>query len=305
MPAKIVARRRVRTITAVQPNAGVEAWYERELADLLGEAHTDLSLKLSLLVSQLDGGPAEQRAVGHLVTVGEPVIGVDGRIMSVPVTAGWEIAQDAPPRVTKIDRLLKSWGDRWRLKFDKLSLDLAKKFAAKNFQHTETAMRAALKGAGFTVKFKTTKASMAAYKGVVAENVNLIKSIPQQYLTGVQSAVWSSVNRGADMASLSKALRQNYGATVKRAALISRDQNNKAKAVIENARRQELGITQAIWQHSSAGKEPRPSHMAMNNKVFDLKQGMWDSDEQEWVLPGQLINCRCTSRAIIPGVNES
>lgn len=305
MPAK----RRVRTINAIQPNAGVEAWYQTQLDDLLGEAHVDLSLKLSLAVNELKGTkiPGNVAMLSPVVDEDEVMIGVDG-VLVHRVERHWPLwilAQDAPAPVTKIDRLLKTWGDKWRQKFDKLSLEMARKFAAKNFQHTELAMRAALKGAGFTVKFKASKASVAAYKGVVAENVNLIKSIPAQYLTGVQSAVWSSVNRGADMASLSKALRQNYGATVKRAALISRDQNHKAKAVIENARRQELGITQAIWQHSSAGKEPRPSHVKMNGKVFDLKQGMWDEDEQEWILPGQLINCRCTSRAIIPGVTET
>lgn len=299
MPAAVTAaRKRVRTITAVQPNAGVEAWYLQQLDKVLAEAHLELQLKLSVLVNEARGMPiVADTCIRYWPPLAEAMGGP-------AASEHWHITMDAPPQITKIDRLLKQWGDKWRLKFDKLSVDLAKKFAADNFQHTEIAMRAALKRAGFTVMFRTTKASMAAYKGVVAENVNLIRSIPAQYLTGVQSAVWSSVNRGADMASLSKALRQNYGSTVKRAALISRDQNHKAKAVIENTRRQELGITQAIWQHSSAGKEPRPTHVAMNGKVFDLKQGMWDSDEQEWILPGQLINCRCTSRAIIPGISE-
>jgi len=295
MPAKTA--RKVRTIIAVHPNAGVGAWYQRQLDELLAEAHMELALQLSVVVAEAGGMPSAVEA-GHVLRTYPQGVTTDGE-------PTWLIAHDAPPNITKIDRQLKAWGDKWRLKFDKLSLTLAKKFAARNFQHTEIAMRAALKSAGFTVNFKPTSASLAAYKGVIAENVNLIRSIPEQYLTGVRSAVWSSVNRGADMATLSKSLRHNYGATVKRAALISRDQNAKAKAVIENARRQELGITQAIWQHSSAGKEPRPSHVAMNGKVFDLKQGMWDVDEQQWILPGQLINCRCTSRAIIPGLNES
>lgn len=260
--------RRVKTARAVQPNEGLREWYVRQLDELLAEAHMDLTLQLSLLVTQRQT----------------------------------RFATDASP--TTIEKQLNTWGKKWRVRFDKMALEVAKSFARKNFAMTESAMRSALKQSGFTVKFRPSKAALDAYKGVVAENVNLIKSIPQQYLTGVQSAVWSSVNRGADMATLSKQLQKNYGATRSRAALIARDQNAKAKAVIENTRRVELGITQAVWQHSSGGKEPREAHVAMNGKVFDLARGMWDADEQEWILPGQLINCRCTSRAIIPGLES-
>jgi putative phage head protein len=41
-------------------------------------------------------------------------------------------------------------------------------------------------------------------------------------------------------------LRKDYGISERRAAFIARDQTNKAKAAIEKARRQELGITEAI-----------------------------------------------------------
>jgi uncharacterized protein with gpF-like domain len=107
--------------------------------------------------------------------------------------------------------------------------------------------------------------------------------------------------KGGDLATLSKTIQEKYGIAYRRAALIARDQNNKAKAVYENVRRQELGIEEATWMHSSAGKEPRPTHVAMNEKRYKLGQGMWDSGEGEYVWPGQLINCRCTSRAVIPG----
>jgi uncharacterized protein with gpF-like domain len=213
-----------------------------------------------------------------------------------------QLAHDAG--VASIKQRLKMWGDRWARKFDALAPKIAKQFATKNFAAAETSFKAALRDAGFTVQFKPTRASMDAYRSVIAENVGLIRSIPQQYLTNVQSLVWQSVQRGSDMSALSVKLRQQYGVTVRRAALISRDQNAKAKATIENTRRQQLGIRQAIWQHSHGGKEPRPAHVEMNNKIFDLAKGMWDPDEKEFVLPGQLINCRCTSRAIIPGIEE-
>lgn len=210
-------------------------------------------------------------------------------------------AMDAPRNPSLLLRAaLRKWGGLWVSKFDKLSLDLGQQFAKKSFGVTQTQMRAALADAGFTVKFSPTPASAAAYQAVVAEQVNLIRSIPQQYLKDVESKVWASVMKGGDMHTLSQQLRETKGVTRDRAALIARDQNNKAKAIIERARRQELGITHAIWQHSAGGKVPRKTHVAMSGKAYPLSQGMWDSDASEYVLPGQLINCRCTSRAIIP-----
>lgn len=208
-------------------------------------------------------------------------------------------AMDANPSLL-LRAALRKWGGLWVSKFDRLSLDLGAAFARKSFTITQAQMRAALKDAGFTVKFDPTPASRAAYQAVIAEQVNLIKSIPAEYLKAVESNVWGSVMKGGDMHALSTELKKSYGVTRDRAATIARDQNNRAKAIIEKTRREELGITHAIWQHSAGGKVPRKTHVAMSGKAYPLAQGMYDSDAGEYVLPGQLINCRCTSRAIIP-----
>lgn len=212
-----------------------------------------------------------------------------------------EMAHDAPRNPSLLLRAaLRKWGGLWVSKFDKLSLDLSREFARKSFGITQTQMRAALKEAGFTVKFAPTPGSLAAYQAVAAEQVNLIKSIPAEYLKSVESKVWNSVMKGADMHALSVDLRKTYGVTRDRAATIARDQTNKSKAIIERARRQELGITHAIWQHSAGGRVPRATHVALSGKAYPLAQGAYDSAEGRYVLPGELINCRCTSRAVIP-----
>jgi uncharacterized protein with gpF-like domain len=213
-----------------------------------------------------------------------------------------EIAHDAPRNPSLIVRAaLNRWGRRWVSRFDKLSLDLGKEFARRSLGVTQIQMQNALREAGFTVKFKPTPASAAAYQAVVSEQVNLIKSIPQQYLKDVESKVWNSVMKGQDMHALQSDLAHTYKITRERAAVISRDQTNKAKAIIEKTRREELGIVEAIWQHSAGGKVPRKTHVEMSGKRYQITQGMWDSDEGKYVMPGELINCRCTSRAVIPG----
>lgn len=210
------------------------------------------------------------------------------------------VVHDASP-TKELQRALQRWGDDWVKRFDKMAQGIADDFATRSKRATEAAMQASLKKAGFTVPFKPSKSSLEAYKAVAAENVGLIKSIAQKYHTDVQTQVWESVKRGGDLKTVSEKLEKSYGVTRRRAALIARDQNAKAKATIEAVRHQELGIKQGIWMHSKAGKEPRPTHVAMNGKLYDLNKGMWDSDEKEYVHPGQLINCRCTMRPYIPG----
>jgi hypothetical protein len=275
------------TVRAIHPSAGVHAWYFAELEKAIEEMRESV----------------ERAVLGVYGALEPPTMAHDVRIITD--SQGTQrygcIVEDASRNPSLLLRAaLRKWGGLWVSKFDKLSLDLSREFAKKSFGITQTQMRAAFKEAGFTVSFKPTPGSMGAYHAVVAEQVNLIKSIPQQYLKDVESKVWNSVAKGGDMHALSIDLRQTYGITRDRAALIARDQNAKAKATIERARRQELGITHAIWQHSAGGKTPRATHVAMSGKAYVIAQGAWDSDEGAYVLPGELINCRCTSRAVIP-----
>ncbi len=196
-------------------------------------------------------------------------------------------------------------GNYWQERFDAVSVELSESFADKSLRHTDTAMMASLKQAGFAIQFKPTKSLFNALGAVVEENVSLIKSIPSKYLADVQGEVWRAVTSGYDLGTLTTTLQDKYGvSTFKRAATIARDQTNKAKAVIEAKRRMELGIKQAIWQHSGGGKEPRPAHVAAGRKnlVFDLDKGAYI--DGEWIFPGELINCRCTSRMLIPGYTQ-
>lgn len=211
-------------------------------------------------------------------------------------------AEDAAPTGTKgLQAALARWGSQTIKRFDNMASKIADDFAARNQFATQTSMMSQLKKAGFTVAFKPTQKSLEAFRAVVAENVSLIKSIPRKALEQVEQQVWNTVRQGSDLHKLSTELARRHKVTIDRAALIARDQNAKGKATIERVRQMELGITDALWMHSHAGKEPRPTHVAMNGKQYSLAKGMYDSDEGEWIHPGQLINCRCTNRPVIEG----
>jgi SPP1 gp7 family putative phage head morphogenesis protein len=199
-------------------------------------------------------------------------------------------------------RAMRNLSRRWQRRFDKGAEELAKYFADKSIGASDLQLQAILKKAGFAVEFKMTEAARDGYHAVIGENVGLIRSIASQHLAEVEGLVMRSVSAGRDLGTLTKDLEARYGITKRRAALIARDQNNRATAVINQIRQRSLGITEAVWMHSAAGKVPRPSHVAANGKKYDIEKGMLI--DGEWILPGQKINCRCVSRSVILGFEE-
>ncbi|EBF6371642.1 DUF1073 domain-containing protein [Salmonella enterica subsp. enterica serovar Java] len=212
-----------------------------------------------------------------------------------------DLAQDASP-VNLMRGAMQQLTRRWQKKFDEMALRLARRFAGDVLKNSDASLSTALRDAGFTVPFRMTAEMNTALQASITENVNLIRSIPQQHLTQVETLVMQSVGRGRDLKTLTDELEKRYGITRRRAALIARDQNNKATSVMQSARQRSVGITEGIWRHSRAGKTWRPSHVKANGKRFDLRKGMFL--DGKWVLPGEEINCKCGWEAVIPGLEK-
>ncbi|RYM55646.1 phage minor head protein [Serratia proteamaculans] len=215
-------------------------------------------------------------------------------------SSGAAVAMDASPAVFMRDAMRKL-AKRWTKRFDDIAKKLADRFSNDAMKNSDVSLYNALDTAGFTVEFKMTAPMNNALQATIAENVGLIRSIPEKYLTEVEGLVMRSVARGRDLSFLTDELQKRYGITRRRAALIARDQNAKATSVMQSARQMSLGITHGIWRHSHAGKEPRQSHVKADGKKFDLSKGMYLDDK--WVMPGEEINCRCTWSPVIPGIN--
>lgn len=252
----------------VHPNCGIEAEYRRKLAALIDEMAKSVSYWMKVTYRK-----------------NEP-----------------EIAQDELSSAAlreAIRKLVKRWNDR----FDEAAKQLAEHFSTSVSQRSDAALKKILKDGGFAIEFKMTRAQRDVLNATIQENVSLIKSIPQQYFTQVEGSVMRSVQAGRDLKSLSDDLIKHYGVTKRRAAFIARDQTNKATASLTRARQVESGITEAIWVHSGGGKEPRPTHAkAGRDKArYDIREGWYDPHEGKNIMPGELINCRCVSRAVVKG----
>ena len=202
------------------------------------------------------------------------------------------IALDASPAAI-LAAAFRKLARRWQRRFDKLAPELAEYFATAACDRSDAAMMAALRKAGFTVRFRMTAAQRDAVQAVIQENVSLIKSVASQHLAQVEGTVMRSIAAGRDLHTLAADLEKTHGVTKRRAAFIARDQNNKATAVLTRTRQIELGATQARWLHSAGGKTPRPEHVAFSGHLYDVRKGAYL--EGKWVWPGSEPNCRCVS----------
>lgn len=258
--------KRERVLNPVHPNLGIEAEYKRALLREVEKMHASFMFWLA------------QAYKGS-----EP-----------------EMAQDATAAQimnAAIQRLIK----RWQKRFDWVAPKLADWFSQKASKRSDDGLKHILRKGGISVKFKMSKAQKEILQATVVENVALIKSIPQKYHTAIVPLVMNSVKQGRRLDELTRDLQKQFKATRNRAILIARDQNNKATSALTRARQTEMGIGEAVWLHSGGGHKPRRTHVANSGKRYDVNKGWYDPDEKKRIWPGELINCRCVSKSVIPG----
>lgn len=211
------------------------------------------------------------------------------------------IAQDESPAVA-LRKAARRLHKKWTAKFNELSEELAREFTEKTLNSTDRSMQKKLSDVGFSVPFKMTDEMRDAYQATIGENVGLIRSIPQQYLTQVETMTMQSVTAGRDLGALTEKIEQQYGVTHRRAATIARDQNNKATTEMVAARQRSIGGKEGIWRHSHGGKTQRPDHVKADGERFDLSKGLLIKGK--YVMPGKEINCKCGWEMVLPGFND-
>lgn len=260
-------RQKYKVLRPVHPNAGIEAEYRARLAKLVDDMHRSY---VYFLKAQYRETPPE-------------------------------MAMDATP-AQRMQRELSLLGKRWQKRINDAAPKLATWFARSASKRSQNVLKKILKDAGISVEFQMTAPMRDVLQATLSENVSLIKSIGSEYHTQVEGIVMRSVTAGRDLEVLTKDLQARYPITKKRADLISLDQNNKATSNFVKVRQVELGL-KAKWLHSHGGKEPRPTHLANDGKIYDPAVGWFDPDPKvrRRIWPGQLIKCRCVSASVVKG----
>lgn len=196
-----------------------------------------------------------------------------------------------------IGHVMDSLVSKWQKRLETLPNEVAADFVGKSKTHYDRRLQKLLRKRGFIVNFRNSKQVEEMTQIAIGENVSLIKSVGNQYLDNVRAAVWRSVKEGYDAESLVKQLSHIDGVSERRAKNIARDQMVKANQAFEDARAAELGIKEAIWLHSHAGKTYRPSHVKANGTRYEIAKGLYL--DGKWTKTGEEINCRCRKKLII------
>lgn len=125
----------------------------------------------------------------------------------------------------------------------------------------------------------------------IERNVGLIRSISEDARSRIGQAVFAGLQKRTAAREVAKQIREAAAMTRRRALNIASDQLTKISAALNEERRREVGIDTWEWL-SSHKTNYRPEHLARDGKRYS-------DDEPPEDMPGELINCGCTSRAVL------
>lgn len=183
--------------------------------------------------------------------------------------------------------------------FQALAIDIARRFV--NTANTSN-LRRTERDLGINI-YSDSQQLSEYVQASIADNVRLIQSIPDQYLTQVESIVMTNVRAGGRPASIAKSLQQQLGVTERRAKMIARDQTAKVNGDLNRMRQVDAGFPYFSWDDSD-DERVRHRHSEIANKVTAYGRGIyrWDnpplSDKGVPIIPGQDYQCRCIGRPV-------
>jgi SPP1 gp7 family putative phage head morphogenesis protein len=188
--------------------------------------------------------------------------------------------------------------------FASLSKPMAERFAAESDTSSDLAVKSSIRHLSDELTLSTKTITSGPLNDIlnaaVTENVGLIKSIPTQYLGGVQGAVMRSITTGNGMQDLVPYLQKHKGITLRRARMIAQDQTKKTFSALSKARMEKIGVQEYRWLHTSGSRHPRKLHIQMSGSIYRYDDPpVIDERTGERGIPGQAINCACRMQPIL------
>ncbi|MDR0805955.1 MAG: phage head morphogenesis protein [Enterobacteriaceae bacterium] len=187
---------------------------------------------------------------------------------------------------------------KWLSVFSKRSASLADKFVSQVDAVSKRSLNESLKSLSGGLTIQTPEMPEAMKDKIIAataENVSLIKSIPEKFHYRVESAALRSIASGGEGAkTIYQEIMEIGEVTEKRAKFIAEDQTRKLTTAANQERAKSAGIKKGIWHHSSGSAEPRRLHVELDGTEFDLDNPpVIDLKTGQRGLPGVLPNCKC------------
>jgi uncharacterized protein with gpF-like domain len=188
--------------------------------------------------------------------------------------------------------------------FASLAKPMAERFAEESDKSSDIAVKSSIRQLSDKLTLSTKTITSGPLNDIlnatVTENVGLIKSIPAEYLGGVQGAVMRSITTGNGMQDLVPYLQKHKGITLRRARMIAQDQTKKSFSSLSKARMQKLGQDRYIWRHTAGSRHPRQLHIELDGQECSYSDPpIIQKDPEIRGYPGMLINCACRAQPIL------
>ena len=294
-------------IKGIEPSCELETEYLRTLYELLGMIEEDIENELMPLLKNLkETAPNETYTYDAIYKI------LDEDIENNP---NWSTAV-----IAAIDTIVRKYDNPIFL--DKYEQRM-ESIVRRQMQLTSAGVVKVMVKSGVPkerIILQTTPKIRNIFQASVYENINLIKSLPRQELKNVTSIVTEAILGGGNPTAIQEQLVHQFGVNRRRAKVIARDQLGKINSDTERARYEEQNIELFKWSTSNdrrvsgdpSGKYPKAkikcyfisrTQTKHGKGIYTLADGATWAGETK-LYPGRShIQCRCTSIALIPGIN--
>jgi SPP1 gp7 family putative phage head morphogenesis protein len=132
----------------------------------------------------------------------------------------------------------------------------------------------------------------------VADNVGLIKTIPQETLADMRQIIRDGYLHGSTAKDIAKQIQEKYDVDKNHAVFIARDQTAKLNSDITQAQQEDAGVNEYIWR-SMDDNRVRHRHAELNGSRHKYSEPpVVDEKTGRTCNPGQDYNCRCVALPI-------
>lgn len=294
-----------KTIPALEPNAGLRASLQRKI-DALIRSQTRAAAS-ALLSDLVDSGEATEQA---------PMTSADALAQDARLTPGIIekakrafVASRPESAVKRLDLELAEQMARWMIHAGENAKAVSKWFVRAAAQNVTASQRRALIRAGISPQLlkekwkvpvvKNRYVSPTAAKAIpklVDDMTGLITKMQADDLARLREIIVEGITQGQSLGEIEQTLAASEGFSAARAKRVALDQSIKVNQGIQQSNAEDLGIKTAIWVHVPGRYSSRETHIAMDGKRFNIREGLYDSAVGAKVKPGELPYCRCICR---------
>lgn len=271
--------RRGRVPRPVQPS-GIQLRYFAALKEMLAYAHRLVHERIVGRLPDLLGRAAEAR--------------------------GDSVHLDADP-ARRINKLVDQAAEAFYRRYPHERLQaLSDGIARATSEHQKAQLFRQVKAAvGVDLSAIATPALGARIKQFTAENVALIKSVPQSFFSDVEKTILAGMRAGTRAEDLASEIENDrLGVAESRAKLIARDQVLKFNGELNEVRQQALGVERYIWR-SVEDERVRPEHEDFDGNTYSWDDPPGDGSAEEGTHPGTAINCRCFAEGVFDDILDA